>query len=116
MGSIHHNTIGYNEAALNGYKEDNYPYKPEFIPTGTFRAKLDFKIWSKKVCGINCCFSCVDTNQLFQITVYWRSATSDYKIKNSDIDFVTCPLNRVYLITIKENSKGNPKLFEAELL
>lgn len=77
------------------------------IPVGEYDAKLDFKIWAKKIAGICCYFTQQDTGIKFQLTVYRRRLDALYQLDSCDVDFKTCPVSTLYRIKVGLNGKGN---------
>ncbi|MFA5575320.1 MAG: hypothetical protein WC994_09770 [Brumimicrobium sp.] len=102
---MYHNIISYNEAYYSkGFDFSGYTYDFDLIPVGNFNATLNLKLWSKRTPGIDLYFS----NNILKIilTVYHNKYTDDYTIDTCLTNFKTCPLNKVYNITIGVNSKG----------
>jgi hypothetical protein len=110
------NVLSWSAAIKKGYEPKLYPFSFEEIPLGEYYARLDFKIWAKKIMAICCYFSHEKTDQKFQLTVYCTQRTGVYKIDNCEIDFVQCPLNQVYEISVSADEKKKVIFKEARLL
>lgn len=89
-----------------GYEPGLYSYNPADVPAGITEATLDFKIWVKKIAGVNCYFTEKGTGRKFVLTVYRDRKTERYRIQGSELDFTDCPLGRTYTVTVKANGKG----------
>jgi len=83
-----------------------YAWQNEEIPVGKFSAVLDFKVWSKKVTGINCYFRIVDSGKLIRLTLF-RMKDRSYRLDETGIDFLYCPAGDIYTIETTLNGKGN---------
>lgn len=101
------NVLSWGQALEKGYEPRLYPYQSEQIPLGEYNAKLDFKIWVKKIAGICCYFIQQDTGIKFQLTVYRRRSDELYQLEGCDIDFKICPISCIYHIKVGVNSKSN---------
>ena len=97
--------LSWNAALEKGYEPRLYPYEVEYVPPGIFEARLDFKIWAKKTMAIGCYFTQNDTGTKFQLPVYRRQKDERYMLEEGTIDFKTCPVGMVYLITVSFNGK-----------
>lgn len=100
------NVYTWHVAIEEGLNPSEYSYFPELIPTGEIEATLDFKIWSKKVMGINCYFTAKVLGIKFQLTVYRQRETKAYMLKDDDIDFTISPVGCLYHLKIEKNLKG----------
>ncbi len=107
------NVLSWNQALEKGNEPRLYSYLTANIPLGEYEAKLDFKLWAKKVSGICCYFTQKDTGVKFQLTVYRRQKDELYKIEGCDIDFKTSHCPAYYHIKVDLNSKGNIAFKEA---
>lgn len=101
------NVLSWGQALEKGYEPKLYPYQLEQIPLNEYEAKLDFKIWAKKIAGICCYFTQHGTGIKFQLTVYRRRLDELYQLEGCDIDFKICPISILYYIKVGLNSKGN---------
>lgn len=101
------NVLSWGQALEKGYEPRLYPYQAEQIPLGEYEAKLDFKIWAKKIAGICCYFTQQNTGIKFQLTVYRRRSDELYQLEGGDVDFKICPISSFYHIRVGLNSKGN---------
>ena len=101
------NVLSWGQALEKGYEPRLYPYQLQQIPLGEYNAKLDFKIWAKKIAGICCYFSQQETGIKFQLTVYRRRSDELYQLEGGDVDFKICPISSLYHIRVGLNSKGN---------
>lgn len=99
------NVLSWKQALDQGYSPKNYDYTK--CPIGVFEAALDFKIWANKTDAVTCYFTS-EGGVAFQISVFKRQADEQYKIKDCDIDFTTCPIDCIYQLTIERNTKGKP--------
>ncbi len=100
------NVYTWHIAVEKGLNPSDYTYDPDLIPLGQFEATLDFKIWSKKVMGINCYFTEKNSGVKFQLTVYRQHGTKEYVIKEGGIDFTISPVGCLYHLNVEENLKG----------
>lgn len=108
------NVYSYSDAVQKGLKPKTYTYDKKLIPLGKFEAKLDFKIWGKKVLCVNCYFNKVDTDQSFIISVYKnRAKDEEYFVGECSINFKTCADDQLYEITIEKTNRGSIKLIDA---
>jgi hypothetical protein len=110
------NVLSWNAAIKKGYEPRLYPFSSDQIPLGEYDAILDFKIWAKKIMGINCYFTQTNTGKKFQLTVYCTRKTSVYKINSYEIDFVQCPIEQVYEISVCANEKKKVLFKKAKLI
>lgn len=101
------NVLSWENALKEGCEPRLYSYKD--TTAGTINAVLDFKIWAKESVAVVCYFTDVETGTKFQLSVF-RLKDKTYKLKNSEIDFTTCPSGEEYKLTIEKNSKDNPFL------
>lgn len=100
------NVYTWHIAVEEGRNPSEYSYDPELVPVGDIEATLDFKIWSKKVMGINCYFTQKNSDVKFQLTVYRQRETKAYMLKDGGVDFTISPVGCLYHLTIEENLKG----------
>ena len=108
------NVLNWNDALSMGHQPGLYSYRSEDVPIGEYLARLDFKIWAKEVIAISCYFSVIGCDKKIQLTVYctWNGR---YRIANGNVNFVTCPAERIYLIkTIASQKKKD--VFNAAML
>lgn len=96
------NVLSWKLALAQGYHPECYSYLFDAVPTGEYQAVLDFKIWAKKLMAVNCYFTQATTGKKIQLTVYCNEA-GVYQI--GDVNFATCPLQRIYLITVVAGQK-----------
>lgn len=109
------NVLSWNQALEKGYEPKLYPYQADRIPLGKYYAKLDFKIWAKKIAGICCYFTRQDTGIKFQLTVYRRKSDELYQLEGCDIDFKVCPISASYEIKVGLNNRENISFKEAAI-
>jgi hypothetical protein len=100
------NVYSFRIAIANGFEPRLYTYDADKIPLGVFEARLDFKIWSKRIIAINCFFIKIKTEEKFIVTVYCNHQTAKFKLPDSVIDFSSCPTNEVYLVSVLKNERG----------
>ena len=105
------NPISWNQALEAGHTPRDYSFHASDIPEGYYQATLDFKIWADKVTGISCYFTKADSNEKILLTVYRDRTTREYVLGNTD--FRDAPIEAIYNIEVKHNSKGNAKLVAA---
>jgi len=113
------NVVSWGTAIRKGYTPGLYTYEGDQVPMGAFAAVLDFKIWAKKVLGINCYFTAIGSGQKFQLTVYCQRETGLYRIRGGQLDFTQCPVKGTYSIrTVRNmvNGKSRVVFVEAELI
>ena len=107
------NVYSWEKGLNNGYEPRLYSYKD--TPVGEVNSMLDFKIWAKESMAVVCYFTDMESGNKFQISVF-RLADKSYKLKNSEIDFTTCPCDEEYHLTIEKNGKGNLFLKDCKLI
>lgn len=111
------NVYSFNQALENQCEPREYSYQQEDLPTGTFVATLDFKIWAKKAMAVNCYFTHKETGKKFLVSVYRRPMPlEDYLLPECDLDFRFCPIKQDYEITIEPNGKGKLRFTFAQLV
>jgi hypothetical protein len=108
------NVFSWGVALNKGYEPRLYTYDAAQIPLGEFRARLDYKIWSKRIIAINCYFTKLDGENKFVVTVYCNNKTGRYSPSVSMIDFAFCPLDTQYLIGISKSESDKITLVKAE--
>lgn len=108
------NVLTWKQAIQKGLQPTSYRYHQEAIPMGEFSARLDFKIWARKTMGIHCYFSVENTEKKILLTVYC-SRNGRYALEDHGIDFVSCPVERVYNLVVMANQKGKISLLLAEI-
>ena len=101
------NVLSWNQALEKGNEPRLYSYLAANISLGEYEAKLDFKVWPRKISGICCYYTQMDTGVKFQLTVYRRQKDELYMIEGCDIDFKTANYPAYYHIKVDLNSKGN---------
>jgi hypothetical protein len=94
------NVLSWARALRMGYEPRLYHYQPGDVPTSEVEAVLDFKVWAKKVMGINCYFTQVSTNKKFQLTVYLNKEKGNYRLTNGEVDFSQCPCGALYKLRV----------------
>ena len=110
---MHGNVLSWNVALTQGFEPRLYSYID--IPLGEYAAILDFKIWAKKIMGINCYFTHSVTGQKFQLTVYCRHRSGTYEIDGCRIDFANCPTEKLYRLGVIADQKKRI-LFKSAML
>jgi hypothetical protein len=110
------NVMSWDAAIKRGYEPRLYPFSSDQIPSGDYDAVLDFKIWAKKIMGISCYFTQTKTGEKFQLTVYCTRKKGVYKIDDCEIDFVQCPIEQVYEISVCANEKKKVLFKKARLI
>lgn len=108
------NVLSWGVALAKGFQPGQYSYTE--VPLGEYEATLDFKIWAKKIMGINCYFTKAVTGQNFQLTVYCKHRTGIYKIEGCSIDFTQCHTAKTYQVTVFKNEKGKIVFASAKVL
>lgn len=96
---MENNVLSWGKALEMGLRPKDYPFEMKLIPTGIVVARLDFKIWAKKVMGINGFFS-QEGGLKFQITVFLNKQFRNYQLNRETIDFAFCSLNCRYELKI----------------
>lgn len=108
------NVLSWGVALRKGFQPGMYSYSE--VPLGAYEATLDFKIWAKKIMGINCYFTQSNTGKKFQLTVYCKFKKGLYRIEGCEIDFVVCPVERVYNIKVFADQKKKTIFAAASLI
>lgn len=109
------NVLSWKSAVGQNLNPSLYSFLFDDVPLGEYLAKLDFKIWAKKVMAINCYFTLLDSEKKIQLTVYCNEAGT-YRAGNSEVNFATCSLNMSYRIKVIANQKKKIVLVHAELM
>jgi len=109
------NVLSWGVAIKKGFPVWLYSYAFEAVPFGEFEAVLDCKVWAKKVMGINCYFTQLTTEKKFCVTVYCHHETGQYKLKDCDTDFTTCPLMKTYVVNLAPGESNKVVLISARL-
>ena len=110
------NVMSWNVAIENGYNPSLYSYNASNIPLGEYKARLDFKIWAKKVMGISCYFVHEETGNKFQLTIYRQPATKEYTLDSGGISFDDSPVGCMYQLKVTRNDKGRIIFEKAQVL
>jgi len=105
--------MSWNQGLRAGHNPSEYPFIATLVPTGQFEARLDFKIWAKKIMGICCYFTDQRSGRKFQLTVYRRKEDERYMLDGCEIDFATCEIDTCYNISVAINLKGRPAFVNA---
>ena len=100
------NVYSFKAAAGMGFLYQQYTYDSQKIPLGEFSARLDFKIWSRRILAINCYFTKIGTGERFVVRIYCNNETAKFQVMNSTIDFAQCPVGIIYSVQIIKNEKG----------
>ncbi|HZH97188.1 MAG TPA: hypothetical protein VEY06_14950 [Flavisolibacter sp.] len=108
------NVFSFKVAIAKGCEPRLYSYDPGKMPLGVFDARLDCKIWSKRIIAINCYFIRIDTEERFVVTVYCNRETSRFQLSHSTVDFSQCPTGEIYCLKFIKNDKGKVLLEKAE--
>ena len=108
------NVYSFKVAIAKGYVPRLYCYERDKIPLGVFDARLDFKIWSKRIIAINCYFIRINTDERFVVTVYCNHETSRFQLPQSTVDFSQCATGEIYCLKVIKNDKGKVLLEKAE--
>lgn len=108
------NVFSLNQALEAGHNHKDYSYFSEDIPEGIYEARLDFKIWSKNLPGIDCYFTKKESGEKIRLTVHRDRKTKEYTL--GDVDFRDLPTEVIYKVEAKINSKGNSKFVSATRL
>ncbi|MBS0027106.1 hypothetical protein [Chitinophaga hostae] len=93
------NVLAWSKALQMGLHTKEYPYSITSVPTGIVVARLDFKIWAKKIMGINGFFS-QQGGLRFQLTVFLNKQLKNYQLNRETVDFASCPVNSLYELKI----------------
>lgn len=96
------NVLTWSNALAKGFNPGSYSYSD--VPLGDYNARLDFKIWAKKVMAISCYFTRTDSENKIQLTVYCNEA-GIYKPGISEVNFANCEIGRTYRIKVIANQK-----------
>jgi hypothetical protein len=107
------NVLTWTAAIGKGHEPRLYPYTAEEVPTGDYEARLDFKMWAKREDTIHCYFTHSETGKKFQLSVYKNGKTGLYAINAEGLDFLECPDETDYRITVFVNDKNRAVLKEA---
>lgn len=100
------NVMSWGSIVDNDIDLKGYAWQTSNIPIGSFEAVFDFKVWSKKISGINCYFTLKETGQQISLTLF-RMKDETYRLYEGGIDFRDCPTQVPYRIETALNRKGN---------
>lgn len=109
---MENNVLSWHKALAQGYQPGLYDFQE--VSVGRYLARLDFKIWAKKVMAINCYFTQTDTGRKIQLTVYCNES-GHYRLGSCAIDFLQTETGRVYQITVLAFQKRKTLLVDAAL-
>lgn len=98
--------LSWRQALDKGLNPSAYPYKSDQVPIGEITVKLDFKIWAKKVMGIDCYFSAAEGTNCFRITIFY-SSSNGYRTDKDGVDFSCCETGKLYRIITAVRKTGN---------
>ncbi len=98
--------MSWNVAIERGYNPSLYTYSAADIPLGEYTAKLEFKIWAKKIMGISCYIVQEQTGKKFQLTIYRQPATKEYTLDSGGMSFDDSPVACIYQLKVTRNDKG----------
>lgn len=100
------NVLSWRQAFDEGLNPSIYPYKSDQVPIGEITVVLDFKIWAKKVIGIDCYFSVPEGTNRFRITIFY-SSSNGYRTDKEGVDFSCCETGKLYRINTAVRKTGN---------
>jgi len=109
------NVSSFKQALKAGHNPQQYSYDPTLIPSDVFDARLDFKIWSKRILAINCYFTRITTGEQFVLSVYCNKQTGQYSI-GSTLNFSSCPTDTIYRLNVDRKPTGKIALLNAFLV
>lgn len=95
-----------------GYEPKNYSYYKEDVPLGSYKAKLDFMLWSKTYMAVNCFFTIVKSQKKISLSVYKKPGEDGlYLAGELEVRFV--PFDAILHLTVDANQNGKPVLVDA---
>jgi len=95
-----------------GYEPKNYSYYKEDVPLGSYKAKLDFMLWSKTYMAVNCFFTIKGSLKKISLSVYKKPGEDGlYLAGETEVRFV--PFGSTMHLTVEANQNGKPILVDA---
>lgn len=95
-----------------GYQPKNYSYYKEDVPLGTYKAKLNFMLWSKTHMAVNCFFTIVGSQKKISLSVY-KKPGEDGAYLAGELEVRFLPFGSTLQLTVEANQNGKPVLIEA---
>ncbi|BCJ04414.1 hypothetical protein PRtIB026_A05480 [Pseudomonas sp. RtIB026] len=107
----------YNGAVDAGFEPNSYSWKD--VPTGTWTAQLDFKVWADKPAAgcLGCYFTSLANGRRYLLSAYrpHRSASRRYSPADDGIDFSQPELDGLtFLLEVGTSATGKTKWLSAE--
>ena len=101
-----------------GFELKSYSWKD--VPTGTWLARLDFKVLSNKTSAgsLGCYFTSLVDGRQYLLSAFrpYRSTARIYTPTDGSIDFSSRGLDgQIFLLEIGKGAKGQPKWLSAKL-
>lgn len=95
-------------------------YSWEDVPTGTWLARLDFKVWSNKTAAgsLGCYFTSLADGRRYLLSAFrpYRSTARTYTPTDGSIDFSSRGLDgQIFLLEIGKGVNGKTKWLSAKL-
>lgn len=112
---MQNNVLSWRDAIRQGFQPGLYLYAADQVPVGVVVARLDFKIWAKKIMGIGCYFSEFSTYRKFRLTVYC-SSEGIYRVRDGQIDFASCLIASFYRLIIIKDMKNRVSIQQGEMV
>lgn len=106
--------LTYQEAVRTGLEPGLYGFRAEQVPTGTYEAQLDYKVWSTRLMAIHLYYTLL-TKEKIQLSVFPDKKTYRYILPGSDVDFTICPTGEVYYLQVHITPKGKAILKQVSL-
>lgn len=108
--------LTYDMALREGFEPKDYVW--ENIPEGTWRARLDFKIWSNKSMAghLVCYMTSLEDSRRYRLSAFRQgNGTTRYTPKDGGIDFSEKGLKgRIFVVTTVSTLKGGSTWVAAE--
>ncbi|NQX38413.1 hypothetical protein SAMN05421820_101433 [Pedobacter steynii] len=95
-----------------GYEPKNYSYYKEDVPLGSYKAKLDFMLWSKTYMAVNCFFTIIKSQKKISLSVY-KKPGEDGLFLAGELEVRYVPFGSTLQLVIDANQNGKPILFDA---
>lgn len=107
----------HNGAVEAGFEPQSYSWAD--VPTGTWVARLDFKIWSNKTAAgcLGCYFTSLADGRRYQLSAFrpYRSTSRRYSPTDDGIDFSQPGLDgQIFLLEVGKSANGKVKWLSAE--
>ena len=94
-----------------GFDPKNYSYDKADIPLGSYRATLDFMLWSKSGLTINCFFTLTGSGKKISLSVFRKAANQErYFAGETEVRYLA--FGCLVELTVESNELVKPVLVD----